>query len=210
MTSSDSVNLQYSTSANTGKVPKYLGRRQVPGSRPNGMPHLVQLSNGPGESFTDYRYLSDGTGSFVYVVDSGFDQGDEFGDLVLDYVAVDPDRYRNVNDDTDDTDHTDHTDHTDDTDDEDNGDIDDVDGWGTNVAAVAVGKNLGVAPNAALGVVRVKDVYRKYTKASLSRGITGAIADIVAHGRQKYSVICLSLRKYIVYILVDFRYLIYL
>ena len=175
MASSDSVNPRPSTSANTGKAPKYLGRRQFahPG---HAMPYLAQLSNGPGESFTNYRYDSDGSGTFVYVVDSGYNPGvDIFNSHEV--MAHRPDHNS------------------------------DEDGHGTNVAALAVGKYMGAAPEAVLAVMKVTyqipgptpyDPPRTHFHTeSLADGVLSALDDIVNNQRQKSSVLCLSLRKYI-------------
>ena len=186
MASSDSVNLRHSStsSANTGKAPKYLGRRQpqpivLPPlrSRPNVMPYLAQLSNAPGESFTDYRYVTDGRGTYVYVVDSGVNWGN-------DIFNNEPILFKDV------------------THEDEDGIIRDYHGAGTNVAALAAGKYMGVTPEARLGVIKVTfrgEVRQLYSLYTLSIGVLSALQHIISSGMENSSVICISLRKYIVH-----------
>jgi hypothetical protein len=190
MASSDSVNLRHSsTSANTGKAPKYLGRRQSGSmpvrSRPNVMPYLAQLSNAEGESHTDYRYETDGSRAFVYVVDSGLNWRDD----IFNYHTA---MVNDVN--------------VDDENDMEEDDVPDYDGTGTNVAALAAGKYMGVTSEARLGVIKVTfpgsingQTVQRFSRETVAHGAMAALDDIVDNSRQKSSVICLSLRKYIVH-----------
>jgi hypothetical protein len=145
------------------------------------MRHLAQLSNSANEIFTDYRYRSNGTGSFVYIVDSGLDwDGNVFNNRPFIFKNFHlPEEVQ-----------------------------EDIFGSGTNVAALAVGKDLGVAPAAGLGVINIgfrvriggqNIISEVYTKGSLSFGILTALESIVSRHEEKNSVICLSLRKYIIH-----------
>ena len=153
-------------------------------SRPNVMPYLAQLSNAEGESHTDYRYETDGSNAFVYVVDSGLNWGDD----IFNYHPVMVNDVNVVND-------------------EDEDDVTDYDGAGTNVAALAAGKYMGVTSEAKLGVIKVtfpgsidgQTEQNLFSRQSVAHGAMAALDDIVDNSRQKSSVICLSLRKYIVH-----------
>lgn len=189
MTSSDSVNLWYSTYP--GKAPKYLGRRDNPlaGKFPrmnlitqeNAPHHLSQLSNGMGESLTSYRYNSmAGSGSFVYVVDAGlFKPREGNGDLARsglyrgshgppeEYSAYENDLYSDNK-------------------------------HGNLIAALAVNNDLGIARKAQLVSVRVTEgTGIEFTTEGLVWGILKATDNIVKKQRQRMAVITISLGKYI-------------
>jgi oryzin len=191
MTSSDSVNLLYSTYP--GKAPKYLGRRDNPlaGKFPNmnlvtqnGAPlHLSQLSNGISESLTSYRYNdAAGYGSFVYVVGVGLlpsNSRRQRGDLnrkgLYDQSNSKPTEYSVYKNDL-------YSDNT----------------RGSLIAALTVHNVIGIARKAKLVSVKVtegRDTF--FNTLGLVDGIMWAINDIVRQNRQRTAVITISLGKYI-------------
>ena len=183
MTSSDSVNLLYSTYP--GKAPKYLGRRDDPFvsnmivTTENGAPrHLSQLSNGPGESLTSYRYnYAGGWGSFVYVVDVGLLQpGKGGGDVRRSALPINPTEY-SVHDQNDLYSHNVH---------------------GSLISALAVGSIIGIARRANLVSVKISEgTDSVFTTFGLAEGIVWAMNDIVKLARQQTAVITITLGKYI-------------
>ena len=191
MTSSDSVNLWYSTYP--GKAPKYLGRRDNPLAgkfsgpyvelitQENAPHHLSQLSNGMGESLTSYRYNKvAGLGSFVYIVDGGL--------LKLHVGKGDLTRsglYKNSN-----APLIEYSVYN-------NGLYSD-DKHGNLIAALAVNNDLGIARKAQLVSVKVTQGKTiDFSTKDLVDGILWAIDDIVKEKRQRTAVITISLGKYI-------------
>ena len=196
MTSSDSVNLLYSTYP--GKASRYLGRRDNPlaGKFPDSKivttkhvapPHLSQLSNGPGETQTSYRYNDvAGLGSFVYVVGIGLLLPGSLkagGDLRRGHLTtidnLKPTEYALINKNYHDV-----------------YSVDDV--RGSLIAALTVGSTIGIARRAKLVSIKVPDgINSVFTTSELVEGIMWAINDIVGQERQRKAVITISLGKYI-------------
>lgn len=129
----------------------------------DGVPWNLDRISSPETTDNLFVPTSTGEGTYVYIIDSGVYQHNDFGDRVIDGFSVDDNSYGK----------------------------DDCNGHGTHVASIAAGTNFGVAHSAKIVPVKVLGCYGTGSSSDVTAGLNWVYEHIQTH--ELPSVINLSM-----------------